>query len=107
MYGAIVQIPKVLKKRVVKTQKKSRSLSGAKVALICSTLDSAATAITTATTPRAAATNHQIDTDARSTTSSATTATTAAATATAIGAETCRRVTDRMRSTGCSGIAAR
>src|SRR5438128_11674349 len=59
MYGAIDQMPNVLKKRVVKTQKKSRSRSGARTETTSWILTASTIVTVAAPTPNAATTNHQ------------------------------------------------
>src|SRR5438132_11180974 len=96
MYGAIDQMPNVLKKRVVKTQKKSRSRRGARAETTSWIRNATTTATIAAPAPRKATTNHQTDTGASSTYSRAASATAKAtpAIATRVGTRAC--IAERM-----------
>src|ERR1700694_1152696 len=106
MYGAMVQMPNVLKNRVVSTQKKSRSLNGASVARSCGILAPATTATAIAAMPTTATANHQNDSGVNNTNSRAASATTNATPATATVVGTWTRTAERTRCSGASGIAA-
>src|ERR1700732_2906878 len=97
MNGAMVQMPKMLKKRVARTQKKSWSRRGANAATTWGTLAALATAVTRATAPTPATRSHQSENGVNNMNSRAINAAANEAPATMIGVGIEPRIAERTR----------